>query len=136
MKITKNEIKKYYEILNKGFYFKNSIDKYNALFFPIETDGLDEDYSQTVILTEFKETKFGFSNSSKPGLLYDPVDMSVSLAYVVTDNQQNFNIKTYYNILDQLQMRSDLSEQFDPAIFEKDAMVVNKEHIIVKIPLN
>ena len=65
MKILKNELQEYIDLLTNDydFYFDNKIEKYNALFFPIETEGLTEDYSQTIVLTELKETVVGYSNS-------------------------------------------------------------------------
>ena len=106
------------------------IEKYNALFFPIETEGLTEDYSQTIVLTELKETVVGYSNSAKPGILYDPDDKTATLAYLIVDNQQSFNLKVYVNLCKELRY---IKQNYSSPLLEKDAYIINKDQIILKL---
>lgn len=130
MKILKNEIKEYIHLLTNISFINNKIDKYNALFFPIETDGLTEDYSQTVILTEFKETSIGFSNSAKPGILYDPEKKEATLAYIISDNEQKFDLKIYVSLCKALGL---VDNDYTSPILDKESYLVNKERIIFKL---
>lgn len=132
MKILKNELQEYIDLLTNDydFYFDNKIEKYNALFFPIETEGLTEDYSQTIVLTELKETVVGYSNSAKPGILYDPEDKTATLAYLIVDNQQSFNLKVYVNLCKELRY---IKQNYSSPLLEKDAYIINKDQIILKL---
>lgn len=132
MKILKNELQEYIDLLTNDydFYFDNKIEKYNALFFPIETEGLTEDYSQTIVLTELKETVVGYSNSAKPGILYDPDDKTATLAYLIVDNQQSFNLKVYVNLCKELRY---IKQNYSSPLLEKDAYIINKDQIILKL---
>jgi hypothetical protein len=132
MKILKNELQEYIDLLTNDydFYFDNKIDKYNALFFPIETEGLTEDYSQTIILTELKESTVGYSNSAKPGILYDPDDKTATLAYLIVDNQQSLNLKVYVNLCKELRY---IKQSYTSPLLEKDAYIINKDQIILKL---
>ena len=132
MKILKNELQEYIDLLTNDydFYFDNKIEKYNALFFPIETEGLTEDYSQTIILTELKESTIGYSNSAKPGILYDPDDKTATLAYLIVDNQQSLNLKVYVNLCKELRY---IKQSYTSPLLEKDAYIINKDQIILKL---
>jgi hypothetical protein len=132
MKILKNELQEYIDLLTNDydFYFDNKIEKYNALFFPIETEGLTEDYSQTIILTELKESTVGYSNSAKPGILYDPDDKTATLAYLIVDNQQSLNLKVYVNLCKELRY---IKQSYTSPLLEKDAYIINKDQIILKL---
>lgn len=129
MLITKNDLKQCVKEL-KELEYHNKVDKYRALFFPIEVEDLHDNTNDFVLLTEVKERVVGFSNSAKPGLVY--LDDEVYLGYVIKDNQQAISLPAYYRLL------SELNDTNYPEtiLLTKDAYITNVEHIVSLTPIN